>query len=306
MELILGSFPCSLCGGTSHRERYPASRVRDVPSLPDYRCTSAGYGVHFRVVQCSICSFVYCTPRPVESQIAALYTEAEDDVYVRETAGRDATFRRRLRALLTHHPPPARLLDVGAHVGAFVTAARAAGYDAEGLEPSDWAVRVAAASGVPVTKGSLATGLFPGDSFDIVTMWDVIEHLHDPRQGLSLVHEMTRPGGMLVVHTMDIGSVAARCLGRRWPWLMEMHLHYFSRKTLVAMLEASGFDVLSVRSEARFISIEYFASRIVALGARGLGSALLRIARRTGIDRTLIPISLGDLVTAHAVKRRTP
>ena len=68
-------------------------------------------------------------------------------------------------------------------------------------------------------------------AFDVITMWDVIEHVDDPLSELrSKAYSLLKPGGVIVVHTMNIDSVTARLMGRTVVRLMDMHIHYFGRK----------------------------------------------------------------------------
>lgn len=299
----LSEFPCSLCGGTNTVGRYPDTRQGSERDVSAFRCTHAGYGRHFKIVQCRNCAFVFSTPRPIKEDIAQLYSDVEDPVYVNELDGRALTFANRAKSVASYRTPPGRLLDVGAYAGSFVAAARNAGFEAEGLEPSKWATEEARRSGIPVRQGSLAPGIFPSATFDVVTLWDVIEHLSDPLTDLRQSASLLKSGGLIVVHTMDVDSVFARLMGSRWPWFMEMHLHYFSRHTLRSMLDKAGFDVVQIVAEGRSVSTGYLVSRLEGLLGRRLASPLAWAVRTLGLERVQLGINLGDLVTAYAVKR---
>jgi cyclopropane fatty-acyl-phospholipid synthase-like methyltransferase len=191
------------------------------------------------------------------------------------------------------------LLDVGAYIGVFVEAALAAGWDAVGVEPSRWASSIAQVQGLPVIEGTQDVPELEGRQFDVVTMWDVIEHVDDPMAELEKACSLLKPGGFIAVHTMDIDSLAARIMGRRWPWLMDMHIHYFSKRTLAEMLEKAGFEVVWIGPQGRFLSLGYLATRIGGL-SKLLGrffGAFFRILR---IDSVSIPVNFGDLITAYA------
>ncbi len=132
-------------------------------------------------------------------------------------------------------------------------------------------------------------------------MWDVIEHLTDPRRALQRSHRLLKPGGLLVVHTIDIESPFARLMGARWPWLMEMHIYYFSRRTLRAMLEECGFRVLSDRPQGRYLRLGYLMSRVGALVPL-VGRPAEWLVTKLGLRGLGVPVNLGDLFTAYAVK----
>ncbi|RLC90966.1 MAG: class I SAM-dependent methyltransferase [Chloroflexi bacterium] len=231
------------------------------------------------------------------------YEAVEDTLYVEEREGRVLTFERHLKPLerLTGPPAGRSLLDVGCHTGVFVEIAARHGWDAWGVELSRWAVEQAQAQGLHVVQGTLETADLPEAHFDVVTMWDVIEHLTDPHRALRQAYRLLKPGGLAVVHTIDIDSLFARLMGARWPWLMEMHIYYFSRRTLRAMLEKCGFQVLSDRPQGRYLRLGYLMNRVGALMPL-VGRPAEWAVTRLGLRGVAVPVNLGDLFTAYARK----
>lgn len=294
---------CNLCGSGRWELRFAASAATAEAgeSWHAFRCTHSGFGVHGEIVRCRDCGLVYARERLPAGEIEARYEEVEDPLYDRERDARKLTFRRHLAAIekLTGPAAGRRLLDVGCHIGVFVEAAAAAGWDARGIDPSAWAVDLARQRGLPVDQGVLERGRYPSASFDVITLWDVIEHLADPLDTLRCCRELLRPGGWIVVHTMDVGSVTARLLGSRWPWLMEMHLYYFDRRTLPAMLEAAGLTPVRTRGQGRYLRLRYLASRLEALAPR-LGRPASMLLSRTPLGGIAVPVSFGDLFTYWA------
>jgi hypothetical protein len=133
-------------------------------------------------------------------------------------------------------------------------------------------------------------------------MWDVIEHVADPLAELRHCQRILRPGGLLVVHTMDRDSLFARLMRHRWPWLMEMHIYYFSRRTLRAMLDRAGFDLVSAEPQGRYLRLNYLLTRIAPY-SRAVASLLGWLAGRLGWRDRPVSINFGDLITAYARKR---
>jgi 2-polyprenyl-3-methyl-5-hydroxy-6-metoxy-1,4-benzoquinol methylase len=192
-----------------------------------------------------------------------------------------------------------RLLDVGCHVGVFVEIAARHGWDTWGVEPSQWAAKLAQQAGLKVVEGTMASAGFEDASFDVITMWDVIEHLEHPSSEVFQAFHLLKPGGMLVAHTMDLDSGFARLMGGRWPWLMEMHLYYFSRRTLTKLMEKAGFQVLAVKAQGRYLRLGYLATRVAAF-SQPLGRLLQWFFDRLHLAERAVPINLGDLVTIDA------
>ncbi len=190
---------------------------------------------------------------------------------------------------------------MGAYTGVFVEIAARHGWDAWGVEPSAWAVEEARRQGLQMVLGTLEDGSFPASSYSVVTLWDVIEHVDNPLLTLQAAWRALEPGGYLVVHTMDLNSLFARLMGKRWPWFMEMHLTYFTRATLYAMLVKAGFSVTWMGAQGRYLHAGYLASRVTAL-LPPVGRPLERIVTAIGLDQRPVRINLGDLFTTYARK----
>lgn len=295
---------CNLCGADETTVRFPSTVDGAGSARPweSFRCTHDGYGRHYRIVTCVRCGLGYADPRPTAEEILGSYSEVEDPLYVQELDGRLLTFERHLDSLERHRKPPGRMLDVGAYTGAFVEVAKERGWDVEGLEPSGWAVAEAEKRGLRVHKGSLEAVSLDPASFDVVTMWDVIEHLPDPARALAESFRLLRPGGLLAVHTMDADSAFARLTGSRWPWLMEMHLFYYSKRTLEAALRQAGFEVLRTRAHGRYLRLGYLASRLGGLLGPVTGRVSARFFETLRLSTVPVPLNMGDLVTSFAVK----
>ncbi|MBN1954965.1 MAG: class I SAM-dependent methyltransferase [Anaerolineae bacterium] len=296
---------CNLCGANDARVRFPSTLPVD--QSPEawlaYRCTNSGYGVHSTIVQCRRCGFIYTNPQLEETAILETYTAVEDPLYIEEREGRVLTFENHLIPLeqLTGPPKGRALLDVGAYVGVFVEIAARHGWEAWGVEPSRWAVEQARARGLRVIPGTTATAELPPAYFDVVTMWDVIEHLADPMAELRQVWELVKPGGLVVIHTMDIDSVTARLMGERWPFLMEMHIVYFSRQTLRTMVEKAGFEVVKAHTQGRYLRLGYLAGRLAALWPP-VGRLVEWGVNRLQLQGKTVAVNTLDLFTMYAQK----
>jgi 2-polyprenyl-3-methyl-5-hydroxy-6-metoxy-1,4-benzoquinol methylase len=279
---------CNLCGSDDYTLRFP-STVRARPTVEDYVSTINRYGDCHDIVTCKQCGLTYM--REVDQGIVDLYGGVEDAEYLRTWEERAETFRGHL-AVMKKYREAGQVLDVGCYGGIFIHEARRQGYELTGVEPSAWAAAYAAeCTGVRVVQGDCLSTSFPDDSFDMVTLWDVIEHLEDPLGCLRSVHGYLRDEGLVFVTTHDIESRFARMLGRRYPWLMRFHLVHFSPRTLSRMLEEAGFAVEEVAYYSKRFSLRYL------LGRFGIN------VRSAFLDRIKIPINTGDMFMAVARKR---
>lgn len=293
---------CSLCGQEEYTVRYPATlNGEHHVNVDAFRCTNPGYGHHPQIVQCNYCGFVYANPRWAEDELLAAYTAVEDKTYVTERSGREITFRHHLRHLEKWTGPGngRSLLDVGAYIGVFVEVAQEAGWQAIGVEPSDWAAGEAQKRGLHVITGTQDAPELEGRQFDLITMWDVIEHVDDPAAEMTKAYHLLKPGGWLAVHTMDVGSLTARLMGPRWPWYMDMHLHYFSRPTMREMLTLAGFEVAWMGTRGRYLSLGYMATRVSGLN-RTVGKVVETAVAKLHLSSLALPVNFSDLFTTYA------
>ncbi len=292
---------CNLCGRDDWRVRFPATLNGANLDVAAFRCTHSGYGHHAQIVECRHCGHVYANPRWSPGELIAAYAAVEDETYLHEREGRELTFKKHLHALeqISGAANGRSLLDIGAYIGVFVEVAQAAGWNAWGVEPSGWAATEAQQRGLAVIQGTLDAPVLQGKQFDVLTLWDVIEHLDDPAAELEKAHHLLKPGGWLVVHTMDVDSLTARLMRGRWPWFMDMHLHYFSKKTMADMLEKRGFQVVSSGSQGRYLRLGYLATRIGGLN-RFLGRVATWGVNGLGLGQTAVHVNFGDLFTTYA------
>jgi len=289
---VPGVMDCNVCGSPYHVEIYPASG--DPQPNASYKCTSTGHASHGRIVQCLACGLVFTNPQFPPSEILAMYAGVEDKTYLENVEARLRTFTHNFDTIERFLPRGGRMLEVGSYCGIFLDIARKRGHDVLGVEPSAWASAYARDTlGVPTVTGGLDA--LPGGTkpFDVVCSWDVLEHLSDPMGQLEVINHQLRPGGVFAFSTLDYHNWVPRLLGERWPWMMDMHLYYFTSKVTKQMLERAGFRLLHQQSYCHIVTLEYLLSKLTALGVpaasalRGLAPGLM--------SKLHIPFRFGDI-----------
>jgi SAM-dependent methyltransferase len=214
------------------------------------------------------------------------------------------THARRLLAIrqrLGHLPPGdarPRLLDAGCGPGYFVRAAADFGFEARGIEVSQYAVDFARRElGVDVRQGTIAATDLPPGPFDVVTLWDVIEHLPAPLAALRAAAGLLRPGGFIVLSTGDYASLVARLSGAHWHLFnLPEHLWFFTPGSLRRLLSRAGFAPVDFYYELCWHPIRYLVERIES--AFRLGRVLSPALGALG--RAVLPVTLGDVMTLAA------
>jgi SAM-dependent methyltransferase len=262
-----------------------------------------------RLVRCPSCRLVFQDPQPSEAALARAYYH--DLGFARALEGELrpralATARAKLERLRPGEllAAGARVLDVGCSSGAWLELAEEAGFEATGVEIGEATAAAARERGLDVITGTLAEALPRlGDThFDLITFWDVLEHLHDPRRELELARGLLAPGGLVAASFPNVEGLyprlTLRLLARRtgvWEHPeLPVHLYDFAPATARRLFEQSGFELR--RLETTAIDFEFF--RDVALSPERIGggrrAALLRAAF-DGLHRVAYPLArLGD------------
>ena len=147
-----------------------------------------------------------------------------------------------------------RLLDVGCSSGAFLTIANKLGFQAEGVEPAPQAAQGACSSGLKVHQGFLEDIKFPADTFDIVTMFEVIEHVRDAFSLLNECNRIIKPGGLLMIGTANTDSWTASIMKSHWEYFDISrhggHISFFNPQSISILAERSGFKIDSVKTHS--------------------------------------------------------
>ena len=195
------------------------------------------------LVCCNDCGMIYESPRFPAEVIVQGYMSSEESGHDSQYGMRVHSFYRALKKQARYLPVAgARVLDIGTAGGAFLDAAARFGYDAYGLEPSAYLVEMGKKRGLKIEQGTIESHSFTRHSFDIVTLWDVIEHLSDPKSALNEIRNLLKPEGILLINYPDIGTWQAKAAGRHFWWLLSVHLHHFTRQTIRELCRRTGFD----------------------------------------------------------------
>ncbi|TAJ08556.1 MAG: class I SAM-dependent methyltransferase [Nitrospirae bacterium] len=292
------------------------------PSLIQVRCPLCDEGGSrpkftkdgFSIVECPVCRLLYVNPRPPRTWLDAWYRHEYFSFSQEDTAGmqhvqhgaiKTATARSRLQ-LFDAPLSNGRLVDIGCGGGFFVRAATAGGWDAVGLEPSVKAARCAAQTQrIRVIAGRLEEAPFAAGRFDVITMFDVLEHVATPRTVLAEARRLLAPGGRLVIETPNMAGWMPRLMGKRHPWVRPPeHLTYFTPLTLRRLLDQGGFRVEQLhRSTKKVLTLDY----VLALTARTNPFATALLKSTLGRWKTLGAYLFSvPLATMLAIARPIP
>ena len=234
---------CDLCGS---EESTP------VLGGPDRQ---SGLDGSFTLVRCEGCGLLYQNPRPTAEAIVRFY-EGVYQPYAKAIQDERSAVRRWRRQvgmrsrckLILDRKQAGRLLDVGCGTGSFLDAMRGHGWQVQGVElNADAAHYSRERLGLDVRTGSLEATGYSRETFDAVTLWDVLEHLPSPTVALQLVRRILKPDGLLIIRLPNADSLDAQLFGPYWaPWDLPRHYFVFDQELVRRLLGRAGFEVLDV------------------------------------------------------------
>jgi 2-polyprenyl-3-methyl-5-hydroxy-6-metoxy-1,4-benzoquinol methylase len=265
----------------------------------------------YAIGRCTRCGLVYANPRAPEEKILARYSK---DYFWSEylpsqgAGGGDfdlALFDARyvpLLQMLAARAAGRRLLEIGCGAGFFLKAAERAGWQVSGIELSEEASRFAVERlGLDVRRERAEETTIPPGSADVVAMFDVIEHLFEPRSVLTAAARSLVPGGTIVISTPNYDSISRYLLGIDWAVLSPLeHVYYFTEDSLRRLLESAGFrDVRFVRRHVSWgpqetVNYRYThapdgrAARVTRWIVERGGTRLARVIQRLGRQDALL------------------
>jgi SAM-dependent methyltransferase len=207
------------------------------------------------LVRCHECGLVYVHALP--DAVSHHRQVGESLVYTDDQLAKREFFRRRAHELLEtierRQGEPGRLLDVGCGIGTELEVARERGWSATGIELATGSLRVAREQGLDVVDRPLAEAELPDAAFDLVTANHALEHIPRVRPVLAEMRRVLKPDGLLFVSVPNLEAWQHRTrLDRFGLAFNDDHYLFFTPSTLGRLLEASGFDVLELKT-SRFL-----------------------------------------------------
>ncbi len=290
---------CRFCQNNTISLLFPPNKKTILKSsISDYACTNSAFGIHGPIVKCSNCQIIYVDEELTQEQVSTYYECANDPLYFDEQEARRITFQKHLKKL----PKRGNLLDIGTNTGLFVKIAQDSGWDATGLEPNKWGVEYAKKNyGVNLVNKPFEKGTFKKESFDVVTMWDVIEHFTDPVFEIEKVFEIIKPNGVFAFSTINPESLLAKAMGSRWPWYMEMHKVFLNKKAAEFYLKKAGFKKIIFSPHFRNLSLGYLATRLKAINPL-FSKIIIKFIFSLRINKIIVPYYANDLYDCYAFK----
>lgn len=188
--------------------------------------------------------------------------EADYTDYLSEKTALQRNFARRIK-VLQKYSQSGMLLEVGCAYGFFLELAQQY-WEVSGIEISDAAADYALKEfGFNVVQKEFENAELKPDSFDVIAMWDTIEHLYDPVTAIQLAAKSLKSGGIIAITTGDCSALLARIQRQNWRLLQPNHLFYFSSNSITYLLEENGFEVVHLSHNPIYRSLREMSKLLV-------------------------------------------
>lgn len=286
---------CNLCGANEYTIVHAAKydQEKDVDLKEKFRA-SGDETLIDQVVKCKRCGLVYVNPRLKANLIVEGYAEGSDENFISQADAREATFDSSLTQIEKYAPHKGKILDIGTAGGSFLAAAKKRGWDVQGCEPNKWMAAWGKKQySIDIKPGTLFDQKYKTETFDVVTLWDVIEHTTEPDKVVQECARILKKDGLLVINYPDYGSWIAKATARKWVFLLSVHLYYFTPETIKKMLEKCGFTIVKLKPHFQKLELGYLLFRMGAYN-KFLSKMGVKITTTLHMNKWRIPYWLGQ------------
>ncbi|MFP5275322.1 class I SAM-dependent methyltransferase [Coleofasciculus sp.] len=285
---------CPNCGSRKKHKIYPGTILQDKLNLLSSYSYEVWIDGHHPIVQCANCRFYYTCPRDSIKTLAAIYATGSVESYFKETEGKLASFRDEAIFLKKLTGGTGKLLEIGCATGLFLQAATEFGFEVWGCEPCFEAATLAKEKfGKRINVNMFRSTDYEVKTFQVVALWDVIEHVDKPTKLIQDSYNLLAPGGWIALSTPNFDSLSRRLLGSRWHFFERWHLVFFDPKTISDLLCQVGFVNIRILPQSKTYSISYFASYLAKWSLRLSQAALALINRVDSRRRVMLTLPSG-------------
>lgn len=252
------------------------------------------YGVHYRVVKCKRCGLVRSDPILSEEELHDLYKKSRF-TYQDEVENIKATYGRYLKKALQDTPRRENFLEIGCGNGFFLEVAEALGFkNVYGVEPSKEAVEKSNPSlKINIINKPFQQNLFKENTFDVICLFQVFDHLSEPNQTLQECHRILKDNGIILAINHNVNSFQARFLGEKSPIIDVVHTYLYDKKTTHLIYEKNRFEIIKIFDVENMYSIAYWMSLFPF--QQKMKIAILSCLKRLNCDAIRFTCKAGNL-----------
>ena len=250
--------------------------------------------------QCDSCGMERIDPLPTQEELRSYYDQSYTSglykVFTDAQQMKDLTSKQRLKEIMPY-TEKGSWLDVGCSNGVFVQAAIENGIKVEGIDISYVAVEQGKQQGLPLYCSSIET-FEPEHNYDVLTAFDILEHVLDPYNFLYAARKLLKAGGKVVLTTPNRASAIAKAMGKGWSfYIPEEHMHYFHPYSIIRLFERTGFKIEHIGRTYKPLNLSYALTQFQEYNPR-IYSVLNQISRilPKSLVKMIVPIYIGEMM----------
>ena len=214
-----------------------------------------------QVVKCKKCLLVYLNPRINSKLINKSYKDNKDYIFSKYNAAREKTFYNNIKKFFKYKKIKnlnnKNILDIGCGGGSFLNVIHNLGGKPYGIEPSKWMVKNIKKKNNFNVYAKTIENFNIKIKFDIISLWDVLEHLTNLNKSISAIKKKLVREGLLIVNVPDHGSWQRKLLKFNWPFYLNVHLYYFEKETITKLMKKHGFNLIYENKHYQILPLKY-------------------------------------------------
>lgn len=253
------------------------------------------------IVQCTQCRFIQAKDQPSATELENIYNADYFDhgKYVQDSAIQREQQRRMQLLKNSGLQDGSTILDMGCATGDFISAAKKS-YKVWGMDISSHAIETARQQNPEISQqlkiANSEQHEIPENHFDAIVLWDVIEHLWEPKAVLKQMKRWLKPNGFIFLSTPNIGAMTAKLMGKRWAFMTPPeHLCFFSRTSMEKIVQDLGFKKHIWKSQGKWVNIGFLFYKLNRVFPYLVPQSLVNFIRKRKISRWVIYIPTGDV-----------
>jgi len=197
-----------------------------------------------------------------------------------------------------------RILDVGCATGYFLEIAQKEKFNPYGIDVSQYAIDIAKKKfAEKVQYSSITDSKLNNKDFDIITMFDILEHLKEPIGDLKILHKSLKDDGLLVIQTGDANSTWAKIMKYNWHFYAPpQHLYFYSADNIKTLLNKAGFKIIKIEKTGKWVTLRYLFHMMSYMRRGGVGDSLYNLVSNNILGEIPIYLRFNDNMICYAVK----
>ncbi len=279
-----------------------------------YQCGSSDYkliasGPVVPVIRCTQCGLMrQGLKKEIKDSFSLQSCAGGSERYIKQRLEKEATqlvdYVKVLPNLERIQATKGTLLEIGCSTGLLLDEFRKAGWDAAGVEPDAWAYNLAKEKhDLSVTNAYFQEAGYADDTFDVVVMLHVIEHIPNPLKALKQLNKLIKPGGILVMETPRYDTIWFKFLKGRERSVIPGHLYYFTRKSLTEMASNAGFELIKLDSVGRTLTLDRLCYSISKVSnSKKISKALTTLSDRLHLNKVRLHLNMHDMMRLYLRK----